>query len=314
MRRLDQARFLGWAAALSLLAAPLEAETRPIATFGASVEVVNLDVSVTDPKGHHLNDIGTGDLLVFEDGVQQQVCLFTRDHLPISLLILIDGSASMEVNLVTTRGAAIRLVRTLGTGDEVGVAVFNRHFRLVQDFTSDLTAAEEAIAQIEADGETSLYNAIYLSLKDLAALPKDAELRRRAIVVLTDGEDTTSLLRDEDVLELARRAGVAVYTIGLRDARRPEISPVPVFFLTALARETGGRAYFPASLAALEGTYDRIAGELRTLYGLGYVSSNPRQDGGWRRITVRSLLGNLLLRYRPGYYAPRKGRLGGDSR
>jgi Ca-activated chloride channel family protein len=128
--------------------------------------------------------------------------------------------------------------------------------------------------------------------------------------VLTDGEDTASMVDDEQLIDLARRSGVVIYTIGLLTptvgGMRP--STMPTYVLTVLARETGGRAYFPRSLVELDGTYDRIASDLRTLYGVGYVPLNPRADGGFRRIAIQTRLPGLLVRHRTGYYAPGSGR------
>jgi Ca-activated chloride channel family protein len=269
------------------------------------VEVVNLNLSVTDPKDRFVIDLGEQDLAVFEDGVRQDICLFTREKLPISLAILIDGSASMQASLPVAQAAAIRLVRTLGPQDQAEIVQFDRRFTVLQDFTSDHGALEAAIGRIQAQGETALYNALYIALKDLSVRKKEGELRRRALVVLSDGEDTASTLTDDQVLAMARRTEVAVYAIGLfHPAPGVETGTgLPTFFLTGLARETGGRAYFPSNLAQLEGVYDRIAEELRTLYGVGYVSNNPRKDGGWRRIVIQTSRGNLLVRHKLGYFA-----------
>src|SRR5262249_18615860 len=151
------------------------------------------------------------------------------------------------------------------------VARFTRRLDLLQSSTGDQQALARAIASVEAKGETALYNSLYVTLKKLAR-EGQADLARRAVVVLTDGEDTASMVSDDQLLELARRAGVVVYAIGLM---RPQgVSPqptLPAYVLTSLARETGGRACFPRSLGELEGVYDRIARELRTLYGVGYV-------------------------------------------
>ena len=299
-------RTRGWTAVACLCAASLHAETdRSVPTFQVGVEVVNLNLSVTDPKDHFVTDIGEHDLTIFEDGVRQDICLFTREKLPISLAILIDGSASMQPTLPTAQAAAIRLVRTLGPQDQAEIAQFDRRFTVLQDFTSDHDALEAAIGRIQAQGETALYNALYIALKDLSVRKKEGELQRRALVVLSDGEDTTSMLTDDQVLTMARRAEVAVYAIGLF---HPEPGAgtgtgLPTFFLNALARETGGRAYFPSGLAQLEGVYDRIAEELRTLHGVGYVSNNPRKDGGWRKIVIQTSRTNLLVRHKLGYFA-----------
>ena len=162
----------------------------------------------------------------------------------------------------------------------------------------------------EASGPTALHNALYVALKDLEKMKKAGELRRRAIVLLSDGEDTASLVNDEQVLELARKTEIAIYSISLRPSRVPERNrqqfSQAVHLLTALSRETGGQVFFPNSLSELDTVYDRIAEELRTQYSLGYVSSNARRDGKWRRVVVRApTREGLTIRHKIGYYAPR---------
>ena len=138
---------------------------------------------------------------------------------------------------------------------------------------------------------------------------KAAELRRRAIVLLSDGEDTSSLVSDDQVLELAKKSEINIYTIRLRESRagdrqRQDFSQAE-YLVNALTRETGGRAYFPTSVGELDSVYERIAEELRTLYSVGYVSANLRRDGKWRRIVVRVPdREGLQIRHKLGYYAP----------
>jgi Ca-activated chloride channel family protein len=132
---------------------------------------------------------------------------------------------------------------------------------------------------------------------------------RRAVILLTDGEDTASLVSDEQVLELARKTEINIYAISLRpnraqDRQRQAFSQAE-YLLTALSRDTGGRVFFPNSLSELDSVYERIAEELRTQYSLGYVSSNRRKDGKWRRIVVRiPSRDELTVRHKLGYYAP----------
>ena len=293
------------AGALVLCAVPLQAGSlRAVATFGVGVEVVNLDLAVTDARDRPVTDLSGSDLAVYEDGVPQDLSLFTRERLPLCLTILLDGSSSMTPHIGVARAAALRLMGTMGPTDQAEVAQFTRRYRVLQDLTSDRGLLEEAVKQVEPEGETSLYDALYIALKDLMARRREGDYCRRAVVVLTDGEDTTSLVTEEQVLDLARRSEVGVYAIGLRGAQAPVGPTVPVYSLTTLARETGGRAWFPRVLGELDGVYARIGEELRTLYGVGYVSSNPRRDGKWRTIAVRSLRTNLLVRHRPGYYGP----------
>jgi Ca-activated chloride channel homolog len=279
------------------------------ATFGSEVEVVNLNLSVTQEGERFVTDLKEEEISVFEDGVPQKLCLFTRERLPLSLSILIDSSASMNPNLGVARAAAQRLLSMLGPQDEAAIIEFNQRHNVVQDFTSDRAALVQALEQVRADGTTGLYNALYISLRDVARRGAQGDLRKRAIVVLSDGEDTSSLISDDQVLDRVRKSGVSVYAISLRPKRVDVASNQhrAAYFLTAVARESGGRVYFPSSLADLDGVYAVVAEELRTQYGVGYVSSNPRRDGAWRRIAILVQRASLMVRHRPGYYAERKG-------
>jgi Ca-activated chloride channel family protein len=282
-----------------------------LAVFKAGVDVVNLAVTVTDPKGRFITDLSEGDFEVLEEGVRQPLSIFTREDLPVSLALLLDTSASMEMKMSQAQTAAIRFVRTLHPADEAQVLQFSQRAEVVQDFTSDKPTLEAAIRSTRASGDTALYTALYVALKDLDRRHKDGDLRRRAVVVLTDGEDTASSITDEQVLDLARRTGIGVYGVGLYGsdvpaAARPLNPDQSTFFFSALGRATGGQAHFLKSVSQLDGVYDRLAQELRSQYGLGYVPTNPTHDGRWRRVVVRSPTKlNLDLRHKLGYFAPK---------
>jgi len=304
---------LALAPALAALTAPapVRAQARPQAPiFGTGIEIINLSLSVTDAQNNFVTDLREGDFAVFEDGIRQELSLFTHENLPISLVLMIDTSASMEEKLPTAQAAAIRFTKTLRPQDLAQVVQFNDRATTLQAFTNDLPALESAIKKTEASGPTALHNALYIALKDLMRDKKAAELRRRAVILLTDGEDTASLVTDEQVLELARKSEINIYAISLRpnrpqDRLRQAFSQAE-YLMNALTRDTGGRAYFPSSLGELDSVYDRIAEELRTLYSVGYVSANARRDGKWRRIVVRVAdREGLTVRHKLGYYAPR---------
>jgi len=302
------------ALALAALAAPASvsiarAQAPPAPpVFGTEIEVVNLSLSVTDSQDNFVTDLTRGDFAVFEDGIRQRSSFFTHERLPISLVLLIDTSASMEEKLATAQAAAVRFTKTLHPEDLAEVVQFNDRTTTLQAFTNDQIALETAIRKTTAEGTTALHNALYVALKRLTKDKRAAELRRRAIVLLSDGDDRASLATEDQVLELARKSEVNIYAIGLRDNlpqdRGPRFSQAE-HLINALTRETGGRAYFPTSLSELDAVYDRIAEELRTLYGIGYTSSNDRRDGKWRRIVVR-VPGRegLAIRHKLGYYAP----------
>jgi len=276
-------------------------------TFSSALDVVNLNVSVSDGKDKFVTTLGADDFKIFEDGIPQQLCLFTQERLPLSLAILIDSSMSMQPNLPSVRAAALRLTRALAPMDQAEIIQFNHKFFVLQDFTSDQTLLANAIESIVAEGATGLYNALYLTLKDPHFRSHDDQLTRQAIVILTDGEDTSSMVSDDQVLELARKSNVTIFAISLRSPRPATLdSDAPdraTYFLTALSRDTGGRSYFPTGLAQIDGVYGRIADELRTQYAIGYVSSNPARDGKWRHIAIETTQGHLLLRHKLGYYA-----------
>jgi Ca-activated chloride channel family protein len=296
----------GLAFVLATAPAPARAQAQP-PIFGTGIEIINLSLSVTDSTNNYVTDLGQKDFAVFEDGIRQELSLFTHENLPISMVVLIDSSASMEEKLPTAQAAAARFIKTLRPQDLAQIVSFNDRVATLQPFTSDHAALDAAIRRTEAGGTTTLRNALYISLKELMRDRKAAELRRRAIVLLSDGEDTASLASEDQVLELARQSEISIYTISLRDnaAKDDKDYSPAVYLLSALARESGGRSYFPNSLSELDSVYDRIAEELRTLYSVGYVSSNPRRDGKWRRIVVR-VPGreNLQIRHKIGYYAP----------
>jgi VWFA-related protein len=280
--------------------------TRNLPTFSSAVDVVNLNVSVSDGRDRHVTGLAVGDFKIFEDGVPQEISVFTQERLPISLAVLVDSSLSMQPNLPAVKTAAMRLVKALRSEDRAEIIQFNHKFSVLQDFTNDPLLLETALRGIRAEGATGVYNALYLTLKDPRFRRTD-ELTRQAVVVLSDGEDTSSLVSDEQVLQLAKKGNVTVFSISLRQPRPSMLdSDAPdraTFFLTSLARDTGGRSYFPSGLSQIDGVYDKIADELRTQYALGYVSSNPNRDGKWRKISIATAQGNLMLRHKQGYYA-----------
>ena len=246
---------------------------------------------------------------MFEDGIRQELSLFTHENLPISLAILIDTSASMQEKLPQARAAGSRFIKTLRPQDDAQIVQFNDRSTVLQDFTNDHALLDAALNKTDAAGPTALYNSLYVALKDLSKQKKTAELRRRAVIVLSDGEDTASLVTDEQVMELARQSEIAIYPVSLRPSRSQDRGRMAFsqaeHILTSLARETGGQVFFPQSLSELDSVYDRIAEELRTQYSLGYVSSNARRDGKWRRIVVRTPeRPSLQMRHKLGYYAP----------
>jgi Ca-activated chloride channel family protein len=272
----------------------------------AGVDLVSLNVTVTEGS-RYVTDLNREEFDVFEDGVRQTISFFSRVQQPIALAVLLDTSASMDQRLETAQTAAIGFARRMRPDDTMMVIDFDSQVRILQTFTNDGSALEKAIRSTSVNGSTALYNAIYISLKELKKVkaPSSEEIRRQAIVVLSDGDDTSSLVEYEEVLDLAKRSETAIYAIGLKQnsTARVEFKEAE-FVLKQLATETGGRAFFPTAVSELPGIYQVISEELANQYSIGYTSKNGVRNGAWRRLFVRVKRPGLQTRTRQGYYGP----------
>jgi Ca-activated chloride channel family protein len=277
-------------------------------TFKAGVDLVSLNVTVAEAgSARFATDLEAEDFQVFEDGAKQDVTYFTRANLPIALALLIDTSASMESRLQTAQDAAVGFAKRMRPQDLAEVIDFDSRVVILQSFSNSQSALEQAIRRTSAGGSTSMYNAVYIALKDLKRVlaTNVDEIRKQAIVLLSDGEDTSSLLPFEEVLDLAKRSETAIYAIGLRSDDGPGKGfKEAEYVLKQLSQETGGRAYFPSQIAELAGIYGQISEELSSQYSVGYQSKNLKRDGAWRRVVVRVGRPNLVARTKHGYFAP----------
>jgi len=305
-------RFAGAFVTLTLVAALavtlIRAQDRQKPSFRAGVEMVSLNITVTDPSNRYVTDLDQGDFNVFEDGVRQDVSFFNKRQLPIALSLLLDSSASMEDKIDMLQTAAVNFVHRLRPVDVAQIIDFDSRVEVRQTFTSSKEALETAIRQTSAGGSTSLYNAIYISLKELKKIKahSDEDVRRQALIVFSDGEDTSSLVSFDELLDVAKRSETAIYTIALR-------SPEPShskgfreaeFTMRQLAQETGGRPFFPNRIDDLNAVYGQIADELSSQYTIGYTSKNQVRNGAWRRLVVQVARPNVVPRTKKGYYAP----------
>jgi Ca-activated chloride channel family protein len=274
--------------------------------FRAGIELVSLNVTVTD-GGKYVTGLEQDNFEIFEDGAKQTISFFSKVQQPIALAILLDTSNSMEDKLATAQEAATGFVRRMKKEDVIEVIDFNSRVLIPQTFTNDMNALERAIRQTSVNGSTSLYNAIYVSLRGLKdERAKSAEeIRRQAIVVLSDGDDTSSVIEYDDVLDLAKRSETAIYAIGLRqqETGRGKFKEAE-FVLRQLSQETGGRVFFPTTIAELPKIYEQISEELASQNSIAYSSKNPMRNGAWRRIDVRITKPGLTARARRGYYGP----------
>ena len=283
------------------------ASGRQSQVFRSAVDIVSLNVTVVDGATHYVTDLDQNDFSVFEDGVKQDVSFFTRRQQQIAMSMLLDSSASMEDKLQTLQTAAVNFVKRLKPADLAQIIDFDSSVQIRQGFTSNQSDLESAILQTAAGGSTSLHNAIYISLKELRKIrvQADEDVRRQALIVFSDGEDTSSLVSFDEVLDLAKRSETAIYTIALRgtDTQTRGFREAE-FVMRQLAQETGGRAFFPTKIDDLNGVYAAIADELASQYTLGYTSRNSKRDGAWRRVVVQVAKPSATPRTKKGYYAP----------
>jgi VWFA-related protein len=299
------------------------AATRPLATaaaggqdqaapaFKSRANLVALNVTVQDASARYVTGLQAVDFAVYEDGVQREVRFVGCESLPIDLILLLDTSRSMAGKVEGVRAAAQGFLDTLRPGDRGAVVAFNEHLNVVQPLTSDGAALTAALQSARAKGNTALRTALYVSLKEFGlAVKTDGAIRRQAIAVLSDGEDTASMVTFEDVLALARQTGVNVYTVKLRsgdDAWRQAAMDAPRFLaesdfeMKALARETGALSFFPFP-GELGRVYASIAEELANQYAIGYEPGPAGTGGQFHRVSVRIVSRpDLRTRTRSGY-------------
>ena len=279
------------------------------------VRLVNVFVTVRDGKGRPALDLGREAFTLTENGVRQTISHFSAARVPLTLALLIDASASMRLGgkIDLARRAAEQMVDDIDPGDRVLVLPFDDTLHAEPEPTADRRRIKERIRAIEPGGGTALYDAVYGAAGLLQGLEG-----RRAIVLLSDGRDQAlaenepgSLHLFEEALEYAHRSEAAVYSIGLGRHLENELdlqrSRSLRDILETLARQTGGRAYFPERAGQLADVYRQIASDLRQQYALGYTSTNPAHDGRWRTIAVTLADPSLTVEARAGYYAPGPG-------
>lgn len=295
---------------------PGASQRRPsLPQFKSGVDLVPLDVCVRDANGQFVPNLSVEDFLVLENGKPQQVSfLVPSSAVPLNAVLLIDMSHSMYGPKLNRALQAARQFSTwLDSGDRLEIITFNHRAMRLHGFDDDPTqvpgtltsAMGAALASIGSTGSTALYDALLVATNDLVrARGGIVPETRDVIIVLSDGEDTSSRVGFEEVLPVVRRSGVLVYSVSLRASERGEWLGAS-WPMLQLARDTGARALGVPRLEALSELYREIDAELRHLYRLAYVSNDSRRDGQWRRIAVRVAARDARVTTRAGYYAPR---------
>ncbi|HEX4952914.1 MAG TPA: VWA domain-containing protein [Thermoanaerobaculia bacterium] len=261
-----------------------------------AVHLVELYTTVTDRKGRPVEDLAADRFQVLEDGVPQQVRRFerVRDQ-PVHAVVLLDTSSSMTEELSDAVAAAVEFFRTvLGPRDQGAVITFSERPTVAARFTSDPVLLAEGVAGIRAEGDTALYDAVIYSLFYASGIAG-----KKAVILLSDGEDVSSRYRYEDMVDYAHRTGVAVYTIGLAlPTSQNEIRQK----LGRLARETGGLSFFVDDVKELTRVYRTIETELRAQYLIAYQSTNAGRESKFREVEVRLSDPGLEAKTMRGYY------------
>ncbi len=271
----------------------------------ANVDEVLLNCTVIDETGKTVTGLRQSDFRVWEDGVEQTISSLQHQDLPVSMGILVDDSGSMLDKRSTVNAAALRLLRASNPQDAAFIVNFSDKAYLDQGFTSDLVALDRGLSRVDPRGTTAMYDAVAASAEELAAHAKE---RKQALLIITDGADNASeLTLEQTIRRVQNLGGPVVYTIGLLfDTNRTE-SDRARDALERLSRETGGVAYFPASLQDVNTIADQVAYDIRNQYIVAYHSSKPASLGGYRFVRVEAHRGpnheRLTVRTRRGYYA-----------
>jgi len=263
-----------------------------------TIERVNrviLWISATDKQDNFVTDLAQEDFRVFENDVEQSVLDFYREDRPITMAFLLDSSGSMREKLKEVHKAASSFVETLRPEDRALVIDFDEKVFLVQDLTADQEKLKESITSTEAIGGTSIYDALHAAYRKIGNVEG-----RKVIILLTDGEDSSSQFSYKRILEEAKLNATMIFAIALGGEGSVDKS-VPRSF----ADMTGGRFYFVNKAADLAGVYQRIAEELRTQYYLAYSTTNNEWDGRWMKVRVEDERPGIKVRARRGYFAVR---------
>ena len=269
-------------------------------------EVIRVPVTVNDRRGRFIPGLKQQDFEVLEDNIPQELTSFTIEESGIAAELLIDVSGSMSYRLEEAKRAALQFVQQMTPKDVAKVVQFDDRVTPLSEFSSDKTVLSAAVAKASGGGATALYNAISTALDDLSARRKadEAEQRHRAIILLTDGDDTSSAINEDEVLSKAGRVDALVYALSLDRANGLPVTDGPsAVFLNSLARQSGGQLQFP-ELANLGKFYRDLSDELRHQYVLGYVPTGSKAGARWHAITVRvKNRKDYRLRHRIGYFA-----------
>ena len=315
-------------------------------TLEVEVDLVNINVVVSNASGNYVLDLKKENFQLYEDKVEQKITHFSPVDAPFSVGLLLDTSFSAVDKLGGIQDDAIQFVNLIHPDDEVMIISFDDEVHLETDFTRNKHAVERAIKMTRTGQSTQLYEAVYLGLQEKLRKRRD----RKAMVLFTDGVDTSSPTSSaKETIEVAKEVDTVIYPIYFDtryDVERHSRTPFPTgipgngpqlplpgrvpidtrsprqreeeerqlnmeyavgrSYLQDLAEVTGGTVYVADRLENLGAAFSKIAAELRSQYSLGYVSTNLKRDGKYRKVTVKVDLPNCIVKAKKGYYATAK--------
>jgi Ca-activated chloride channel family protein len=264
--------------------------------YSVDSSIVILNATVADSAGRHVSGLRQNQFRIFEDGTEQPVSYFAAEETPFAAVILLDTSGSMEERVTLARAAAIRFLDGLRGSDNVAVYSFDSKVNLVQSFSNSRDVVEK-IFDLKSNGMTVLNDAIFEAADELAKRPE----KRRAILVLSDGEDTMSKKSDDKALKAALAAHASIYTIDMSSAATPVAQRTKSqSALKKFAEKTGGTFVATPGGAAMREAFRNIVEELGVQYTIGFQPSS-KKDGKWHSLELTVAKPNLTIRTRKGY-------------
>jgi Ca-activated chloride channel homolog len=292
----------------------LYAQQKPIQPPGAedSGAVIRVDTrlivchtTVVDRSGHLVTTLPESAFTVYEDGAKQEIKVFKREDVPVSIGLVIDNSGSMRDKRAKVAAAALALVKASNKDDESFVVNFNDEAFLDlpnnKEFTNDLNELQEALSRIDSRGGTAMRDAIRMSID---WVKEKGHRDKKVLVVVTDGNDNSSVISLENLVKASQQAGVLIYSVGLLSEEERREAQKAKRALMDLAEATGGEAFFPKDLSEVDRIATQVAHDIRNQYTIAYTPSNSNMDGKFRSIKIAvNAAGKPTVRTRNGYYA-----------
>ncbi len=289
---------------------------QPPPTFRSAIDVVSFGITAVDRKGNYLTDLRETDFEIFEDGQKQTPKFFIPcdaqggpgpDGPPVSrpalhLGALFDISGSMDEDMEFSRSASIKFLKALSEARDYTLVDFDTEVRVARYSQAEFGRLVERIRSRKAEGYTALWDAIGVYLDGASG-----EEGRKILVLYTDGGDNASSISFNELLNLLKASDVTVYAVGFLEHQLPSTRLEQRRRLQTIAETTGGQAFFPMSMRDLDAAYAKVASEIDAQYTMGYLSSNTKPDGTWRKVEiklVRPELKDVRVRARRGYFAP----------